>query len=149
MCGTVIDFGCVISRILLIKFRLSRVKSALCLILQESPSPPSHPHLHLFHHCIHIYIEKPKRHDAIMSHPTIYPKQFTLTPPFILTKAKLSHTHSLFHPTDYPPPSYVLNTCHKTSLLTLSYAFSRSLKPTYTLRFFSSAFLPICFSVKN
>ena len=33
-------------------------------------------------------------------------------------------------------------------MLTLSYVFSRSIKPTYTLCFFSRAFWPICFRVK-
>ena len=47
-------------------------------ILQESHLSPSRPHL-LLHHSIHIFIEKPRGHDAPLSHPTIYPKLITLT----------------------------------------------------------------------
>ena len=43
-------------------------------------SPPSHPHFHFLHHCIHIYIEELRGYDTPLSHPTIYRKLLTLTP---------------------------------------------------------------------
>ena len=95
------------------------------------PSPSS-----LLHHCIHIYIEKPRGHDTPLSHPNVYPKQFTLTS-FYLTQAELSTYILLIPSNSLLPKLYILNTCHKVSQLTLSYAFSKSIKPSYTMFFLS------------
>ena len=85
-----------------------------------------------------------------MIHPCLTPLSIlnhSLSPPFTLTQAELS-TYILLIPfKTLLPTSYILNTCYKASLLTLPYAFSKSIKPTYTLRIFLSCFLT-CFSVK-
>ena len=48
-----------------------------------------------------------------------------------------------------PITSYILSTCHSASLLTLSYAFSRFIRPIYTLPFFKCALSSISFTVKT
>ena len=59
---------------------------------------------------------------------------------FTLTQAKLSTYILLIPPNSLPPTSYILNTYHKVSLLTLLYAFSKSIKSSYTT-FFLLCFL--------
>ena len=113
-------------------------QSPLSPILQESHLPPSHLHLHLLHRCIHIHNEQPKGHDKLLSHPTIYPKPFTH--PILLTQAELS-IYILLIPLNNLPPHHSLNTCQRASRFTVLYAFSRSIKLTYTLHFFLLCFL--------
>ena len=69
---------------------------------------------------IHIYIEKPRGHDT---------PSFTLTQPRLWTYMPLIPFNSL------PATLYILSTCPNASLVTLSYVFSKSLKPTYILHF--------------
>ena len=74
---------------------------------------------------------------------TISPKTLTLTSFYsrLLIYILLIPFNSL------PPTSYILGTCHSASLFTLPYAFSRSIKPPFTLCFFSFSFSPICFDL--
>ena len=90
-------------------------------LFHESHSPSSHPYLHLLHRCIHIYIEQSRRHDTTLSYPTIYPLLLTLPPPFTLIQAELSTYILLILLNNLSPTSYILNSCHRASLFTLSY----------------------------
>ena len=85
-----------------------------------------HPHFHFI--TASIYTLKSKG-DMIQPY---------LIPLLILKTLSPSHI----------PTSYILSTCHSTYLLTLSYAFSKSIKPIYTLHFHFHAFSHICFRVK-
>src|SRR5678815_3589016 len=78
--------------------------------------------------------------------PLLILNQSPLTP-FILTHASLSSYILLTPFRSLPPTPYITNTCHKASLLTLSYACCKSIKPKYNL-FFSLIFSIICFNVK-
>ena len=85
-------------------------------------------------HCIHIHIEQSRGHDTPLPHTIIYPRELTFTP-FILTQTELS-TYTLLIPLNrLGPTSYIFKICHRTSLFTSSYAFSRSIKLTYTTPF--------------
>src|SRR5678816_4300569 len=79
--------------------------------------------------------------------PLLILNQSPLTP-FILTHASLSSYILLIPFRSLPPTPYITNTCHNASLLTLSYACCKSIKPKYNLFFFSLIFSIICFNVK-
>ena len=69
-------------------------------------------------------------------------------PPFHNYNGQTINIHTLNSIWKFTTSSYILSICHSTSLLILSYAFSKSIKPKYILCFFSHAFLPICIQVK-
>src|SRR5678815_4745172 len=85
-----------------------------------------------------------------ITHPCLTPllilNQSLLTP-FILTHVSLSSYILLILFRSLPPTPYITNTCHRASLLILSYACCKSIKPKYNL-FFSLIFSVICFNVK-
>ena len=78
-----------------------------------------------------IYIEDPRGHDTGLSHMFLNPESLTFIPLYPDTGQIIN---ILIIPLEsLPPTSYTLSTCHRAFLLALSYAFSRSIKPTYTL----------------
>ena len=84
-------------------------------------------------------------------HPCLTPlsilnQSFSL--PFTLTQAKLSTYILLIQLNNLTPTSYILITCHKTCLLTLSYIIFKSIEPTYTTLFLS-CFSTIWFRMKK
>ena len=80
-----------------------------------------HPHFRFFHQCIYIHIKK----LSILKH--------SLSSPFTLTKAKLLTYMLLILFSSLPPTAYIVRTCHRASLVTLFYAFSKFIKPTLLL----------------
>ena len=108
----------------------------------RSHSHPPHPHFNL-HHCVHIYIEKQRVYDTTLSHTTIVPETLTLTP---FNPINIHTLYSIQKFTTHIIPS----TCYNTSLLTLSYAFSKFITSTYTLHFFSrNASIFLTFSYRS
>ena len=86
-----------------------------------------------------------------MIHPCHTPLSIlkhSLSLPFTLTQTRLLAYILLIPFSSLPSTSYILSTCHRASLLTLSYAFPKSIKPKYTPHFFFRAFSPNCFRVK-
>ena len=84
-----------------------QVISFLSPLLQESRIPPPHPHFHL-HHCIDMYIEKPRGHDTALSHPTVYPKPLTHHL-FLWHMLNYQHTYTL-NSTQQLPSHHTLST---------------------------------------
>ena len=74
-----------------------------CLARQSLLSPllPI-PHLHP----IHIYIEQPRGHDTLMSHPTIYPKPLT----FYFDTSQIINLHTLNSTQHFTLPQHTFST---------------------------------------
>src|SRR5678816_2151329 len=67
-----------------------------------------------------------------ITHPCLTPLLIliqSLSTSFILTHASLTSYILLIPFRNLPPTPYITNTCHKPSLLTLSYACCKSIKP--------------------
>ena len=88
-------------------------QSPFSSLLLKSHSPPSHPHS--------LFLHRSSQGDMI--HPCLTPLlilKHSLSPPFTLTQARLLKYIISIPFNSLPPISYILNTCHNASLLTLS-----------------------------